>query len=94
MRIADLWFSALWVLLVPTCRSLALATAKINGNGLFGIPSGGSTSTKTRAQATGIESSASSAEMAPSSVSIVPAASSSSEVCLVSLIRLDSTIRN
>jgi len=67
MRIADLWFSALWVLLVPTCRSLALATAKINSNGLFGIPSGGSTSTKTRAQATSIESSASSAEMAPSS---------------------------
>jgi hypothetical protein len=74
MRIADLWFSALWVLLVPTCRSLALATA--NSNGLFGIPSGGSTSTKTRVQATSID--ASSAE-APSSVS--SAAFSSSEVC-------------
>lgn len=67
MRIADLWFSALWVLLVPTCRSLALATA--NSNGLFGIPSGGSTSTKTRVQATSID--ASSAE-APSSDSKRP----------------------
>jgi len=45
MKLADIWFRAIWVLLIPTCSSLALATAK--SNGLFGVPSGGSTSTKT-----------------------------------------------
>eukprot|EP00534_Pseudo-nitzschia_fraudulenta_P000328 CAMPEP_0201119314 /NCGR_PEP_ID=MMETSP0850-20130426/3471_1 /ASSEMBLY_ACC=CAM_ASM_000622 /TAXON_ID=183588 /ORGANISM="Pseudo-nitzschia fraudulenta, Strain WWA7" /LENGTH=536 /DNA_ID=CAMNT_0047384979 /DNA_START=352 /DNA_END=1962 /DNA_ORIENTATION=+ len=44
MRVADIWFGALWVLLIPTCSSsLALATAKSSSNSLFGIPSGGST---------------------------------------------------
>lgn len=45
MRVADIWFGALWVLLIPNCSSsLALATAKSSSsNSLFGIPSGGST---------------------------------------------------
>lgn len=47
MRVADLWFSSVWVLLISTCSScLALATAK-RSNALFGIPSGGSTTSAT-----------------------------------------------
>jgi len=51
MRVADLWFSASWVLLISTCGSLALATAK-SSNPLFGVPSGGSTATKKHLEAT------------------------------------------
>lgn len=71
MKVADLWFSALWVLLIPTCSSFALAISK--SNGLLGIPSGGSTSTKkTHLQAASIDASA------PATVS---SATSASEVC-------------
>lgn len=72
MRITDLWFSALWALLIPTSSSLALATAK--SSGLFGIPSGGSTSTKTHLQAASVD--ASSADL---STPVSSAAASSSE---------------
>ena len=56
MRVADLWFSAIWVLLISTYSSLALATAK-GANVLFGVPSGGSTATKQRHQAVSIDTS-------------------------------------
>mmetsp|Transcript_17480 Transcript_17480/g.43609 ORF Transcript_17480/g.43609 Transcript_17480/m.43609 type:complete len:523 (+) Transcript_17480:203-1771(+) len=71
MRAVDLWFSALWLLLIPTSSSLALATAK--SSGLFGIPAGGSTAAKTKLQAATID--ASSAET-PTTVSGATASSS------------------
>lgn len=72
MKVADLWFSALWVLLIPTCSSFALAISK--SNGLLGIPSGGSTSTKkTHLQAASIDTSA------PATVSSATSASEDSK---------------
>jgi len=57
MRFADIWFSALLVLLIPTRSSVALATAK--SSGLFGIPAGGSTKlSHTQVQAASIDISA------------------------------------
>ncbi len=82
MRAVDLWFSALWLLLIPTSSSLALATAK--SSGLFGIPAGGSTAAKTKLQAATID--ASSAET-PTTVS--GATASSSEVCACSTVPID-----
>lgn len=82
MRAVDLWFSALWALLIPTSSSLALATAK--SSGLFGIPAGGSTAAKTHLQAASVD--ASSAET-PTTVS--DATASSSEVCDCSIAPID-----
>ena len=69
MRVADVWFSALWVLLIPS--SLALATAK--SSGLFGIPSGGSTAmaSRTSLQAAAVDAPA--AQISSSEVCGVPA---------------------
>lgn len=55
MKFNGLWFSALWALLIPTSSSLALATAK--SSGLFGIPAGGSTTSKTNLQAASVDAS-------------------------------------
>lgn len=68
MRFADPWFSALWVLVISTCSSLALATAKTS-SGVFGISSGGSTTTKTRLQAASIDASSTEASTTVSSSS-------------------------
>jgi len=66
MRFADIWFSALLVLLIPTRSSVALATAK--SSGLFGIPAGGSTKlSHTQIQAASIDISAD----APATVSSI-----------------------
>lgn len=81
MKFTDLWFSVLWALLIPTSSSLALATAK--SSGLFGIPAGGSTASKTHLQAASVD--ASSADIS-TPVSSAPAVSSS-EVCCVALNR-------
>ena len=81
MKFNGLWFSALWALLIPTSSSLALATAK--SSGLFGIPAGGSTASKTNLQAASVD--ASSADIS-TPVSSAPAVSSS-EVCCVALNR-------
>lgn len=75
MKFNILWFSALWALLIPSSSSLALATAK--SSGLFGIPAGGSTASKTNLQAASVDASA--ADIS-TPVSNAPAASSS-EVC-------------
>lgn len=69
MRVAGLWFStALWVLLISNCSSLALATAK--SNGVFGIPHGGSTAARTRLKAVTADVSAAEAQAAVSSTSV------------------------
>ena len=76
MRVVDLWFGALWALLFPTSSSLALATAK--SSGLFGIPSGGSTSTKSKMH---LEAASVDAASADSSATVSNASVGSSEVC-------------
>ena len=86
MRVVDIWFSALLVLLIPTRSSVALATAK--SSGLFGVPAGGSTATKSSSSPTTTTTTTIQAASiggataeAPATVSSSSVSDSASEVC-------------